>query len=137
MTPTLGEILTANARVIANLAAEDGGVAYSAARLGVVALLSMLAAQEAEKGVSVRLQENGAIAALLAEAAADYPVAVGDEAGADDLTLTALDAANARLRCHLMTLHKAVEAAGDARRDRAILALYCDMARGRKLILPG
>jgi hypothetical protein len=137
MTPTLGEILTANARVIAGLATEDGGVAYASARLGVVAMLSILAAQEAEAGVAVRVCENHAIAALLAEAAADYPHVAGSGAADGDLTITALDAVNATLRRHLIALHEAVEAAGDTRRDRAILALYRDMARGRRLNLPG
>ncbi len=137
MTPTLREILTANARVIAGLAAEEGGIAYSAARLGVVAMLCMLAAQEAENGAAVRMQENAAIAALLAEAAADYAVAAGEQAVAGDLTLAALDAVNARLRLRLTALHEAVESAGDTRRDRAILALYCAMAQDRQLALPG
>jgi hypothetical protein len=137
MTPTLGEILTGNARVIAGLATEDGGVTYASARLGVVAMLSILAAQEAEAGVAVRVRENRTISALLTDAAADYPIVTSGEAEAGDLTLAALDAINATLRRHLMALHEAVEAAGDTRRDRAILALYCDMARAHRLTLPG
>ncbi len=137
MTPTLGEILTANARVIAGLAADEGGIAYASARLGVVAMLSILAAQEAETGVAVRIRENRAIGALLADAAPDYPIATGGEAETNDLTIAALDAVNAALRHSLIALHEAVEVAGDTRRDRAILALYGDMARWRRLHLPG
>ena len=138
MTPRLADILTANARVIAGLAGEDGGLTYASARLGVVAMLSLLAAQEAESGAAVRGVENRAIAALLAEAASDYPMAGGDdEETTGDLSLAALDASNAALRRRLIALHEAVEAAGDRRRDSAILALYCQMARGRRLMLPG
>lgn len=135
MTPTLAQILTGNAVAIAGLAADPGGQEFAGARLTVIAMLSVLAAQEAERGAAARAAENVAIAAVLAEAAADHgcdPTA--PEVGAP--TLTALDAANAELRRRLIALHEAVEARGDGARDRAILALYRRMAEGRTLVLP-
>lgn len=123
MTPSAADILAGNARVIAALAAEGGGPDYAAARLGVVAMLSVLAAQEAAGGAAVRVAENAAIRAVL-----------GEEGGDDDLTIPALDAANAALRRRLITYHEALEARGEE--DRAVLAVYRRMADLRMLVLP-
>lgn len=135
MTPTLTEILAGNATAIAGLATEQGGLAFAGARLSVVALLGLLAAQEAERGAAVRIAENAAIEAILAAAAPDYPL--GDTVAAvAEATLSALDEANAALRRRLIALHEAVEARGDTVRDAAILALYVAMARARELHMP-
>ncbi len=67
--------------------------------------------------------------------AASFPVAARETD--TDLSLTALDAANARLRRLLIELHTRVEDAGDTALDRAILALYVRMAEGRRLQLGG
>lgn len=123
MTPATADILAGNARVIAALASEGGGPDYAAARLGVVAMLSILAAQEAAAGAAVRATENAAIRSLLGEAGAD-----------DDLTIPALDATNAALRRRLIAHHEALEAAGED--DRPVLALYRHMAERRMLLLP-
>lgn len=123
MTPSAADILAGNARVIAALAAEGGGPDYAAARLGVVAMLSVLAAQEAAAGAAVRVAENAAIRALLAEEGAD-----------GDLTIPALDAANAALRRRLIAHHEALQARGED--DGAVLALYRRMAELRMLVLP-
>ena len=120
MTPTTADILAGNARVIAALASGEGGPDYAAARLGVVAMLGLLAAQEAATGAAVRAAENAAIRALL-----------GDPGTDADLTIPALDAENARLRRALIARH---EAAGED--DAEILALYRQMAEGRLLVLP-
>jgi hypothetical protein len=123
MTPSAADILAGNARVIASLASEEGGADYAAARLGVVAMLSVLAAQEAATGAAVRVAENGAIRSVLGEAGAD-----------DDLTIHALDAENARLRRALIAHHEALEMRGED--DGAVVALYRHMAASRMLILP-
>lgn len=123
MTPATADILAGNARVIATLASEGGGPDYAAARLGVVAMLSILAAQEAATGAAVRVAENAAICALLAEEVAD-----------ENLTIPALDAVNAALRRKLIAHHEALEAAG--KDDRAVLALYRSIAEARLLHLP-
>lgn len=123
MTPTAADVLAGNARTIAALASENGGPDYAAARLGVVAMLSILAAQEAAAGAAVRVAENTAIRSAL-----------GEEGRDDDLTIPALDAVNAALRRRLIAHHEALETAG--RDDRAILALYRHMAELRMLHLP-
>jgi hypothetical protein len=104
--------------------------------------LNAFAAQEAERGVAVRLEENALIRALLGRAADRYGAALGGRLGAAaesqdlDLTWSALDAANAELRRILIALHEAVEAAGDTALDHEILILYRDMAHLRRLELP-
>ena len=133
MTPTAADILLGNARVIAGLAGDENGLAFTAAKLGVVAMLGALAiildrllglaAQEAEAGVAVRVAENAAIAALL-----------GDAAAGENLTISALDAVNAALRRRLIAYHERVE--GDPARDAEVLALYRRMAEARLLTLP-
>ena len=123
MTPTTADILAGNARVIAGLASEESGPEFAGAKLGVVAMLSVLAAQEAANGAAVRVAENAAIRALLGEPGAD-----------DDLTIPALDAANATLRRRLIAHHEALEVRGAD--DAAVLALYRRMAEGRMLVLP-
>lgn len=123
MTPATADILAGNARVIAGLAEHDSGPDYAAARLGVVAMLCVLAAQEAATGVAVRVAENAAIAAV-----------IGEAAEITSLTIPALDAANATLRRKLIAYHEHVE--HDAARDAEILALYRSMAEARLLVLP-
>lgn len=120
MTPSAADILVGNARVIAALAGEQGGAEYAAARLGVVALLSVLAAQEAATGAAMRTAENAAIRRVLGEDGVDT-----------DLTIAGLDAENARLRRGLIAHHAACDPD-----DAAILALYRTMAELRMLRLP-
>lgn len=123
MTPTTAQILTGNAVTIAGLATETGGLEFAAAKLSVVAMLSVLAAQEVENAVAVRVAENAAIR-----------VVIGAVAVIDGLTVAALDAVNADLRRKLITHHAAVE--GDPIRDAEVLALYRLMAEGRALVMP-
>ena len=123
MTPTTAQILTGNAVTIAGLATETGGLEFASAKLSVVAMLSVLAAQETANGVTVRVTENAAIGAVIGEA-----VEVGD------LTVAALDAVNADLRRKLIVHHAKIE--GDPARDAEVLALYRRMAEGRVLVMP-
>lgn len=123
MTPTVADILAGNARVIATLAQTEGGADYTGAKLGVVAMLGILAAQEAATGAAARVAENAAIRALL-----------GEDGGDEDLAIPALDAANAALRRKLIAHHEALAAAGED--DREVLALYRRMAALRLLHLP-
>ena len=123
MTPSAADILIGNARTIAALAHETGGADYAAARLGVVAMLGILAGQEAAGGAAARVAENTAIRALL-----------GEESSDPDLTIPALDATNADLRRKLIAHHETLEAGGHD--DRAVLALYRRMAELRQLHLP-
>ena len=116
-------------------------------KIGVVALISFLCAQEAEKGAAVRVAENRSIRALFADAAREgwapalEAVMASLAAGVDeDFTLSGLDRANAELRRALIALQTAVEedSAPVARqRERRIAALLVDHARARSLLLPG
>jgi len=139
MTPTVPELLAGCAAALSAVPnAEDGGL-FAATRLRTVATINVLVAQECAAGSAVRVWENGALRSLLVEASANYGTAYAEAASIDDgdLSLAALDSANARLRRLLIRLHEAVEAASDHKLDRTILALYCEMARRRELKLPG
>ena len=139
MTPTAPELLAGCAAALAAAPrTEDAGL-FTATRLRTVATINVLVAQECATGLAVRVWENAALRSLLVEAAPTYGSAVAEAASIDngDLSLTALDDANARLRRLLIRLHESVEAASDHKLDRAILALYREMARRRELRLPG
>lgn len=140
MTPTVSELMTGMAVALAKPpSAEEQGM-YFAGRVGVLALIATLCAQEADHGVATRVWENATLRRMLADAATDYPDLLLAEKAAvtdGDGSVTALDAANATLRRGLIALHTAVEARGDKARDRAILDLYLEMATRRRLILPG
>ncbi|MBU4435452.1 MAG: hypothetical protein KKC14_13680 [Alphaproteobacteria bacterium] len=138
MTPSLPDILVGNFLCFAEPPPPESAGEFMAGKVGVVALLSLLAAQEAERGLSARVWENAAIRAVLTEAAQAYGAAFAEAgAGADvDVTLSALDRTNAALRRSLIALHEAVEAADDTTRDHAILRLYGAMAYARRLDMP-
>ena len=126
MTPTTAELLNGCVTAIATPPQAEDLALYFKGKLSLVALISLLAAQEAERGVAARVAENAAIRAVL-----------GDDAAPEgNLTVAALDAVNADLRRRLIALHAAVEQAGDRRRDAQILTLYRRMAELRELVLP-
>ena len=138
MTPTATDLLNG---CIQSLTApprpEDGGV-FLTARMRTVALINRLVALECAGGSAVRVFENAAIRSLLADAGSGYK-ALADAAAAigdGDYSIEALDAANARLRRHLIELHEAAELAGDRDLDRRILKLYRVIAERRELKLP-
>ncbi|MDR6627358.1 hypothetical protein [Caulobacter segnis] len=134
MTPSLPDILVGNFLCMIDPPPPEQQGEFMAGKVAVVALLSLLAAQEAERGIAARVTENAAIQAVLEEAAGDH--ALEAVAGTDELSLAALDAANARLRLALIGLHEAVEAKGDTARHHAILRLYARMADLRRLDMP-
>jgi len=134
MTPSLPDILVGNFMCMIDPPPPEQQGEFMAGKVAVVALLSLLAAQEAERGVAARAAENAAIQALLDEAADDYPTQ--PIAGTGDLTISALDAVNAKLRQALIRLHEAVEARGDAARHHEVLRLYVRMADLRRLDMP-
>lgn len=90
-------------------------------------LLSILAAQEADKAAAWRVADLEAMAALLGEAA---PARQGG------WTLSELDADWARLSDALIAAHAEAEASGDRVRDRAFLAFYRESAARRELVWP-
>ena len=138
MTPALPDILRGNFLCLAIPAPVESQGEFMTGRVGVIALLSLLAAQEAERGLPACAWENDAIANVLAEAAEVYGGQYAEVADiiAADLSLEALDRANATLRRALIALHEAVEDARDLPRHRAIVALYGEMAQARRLDLP-
>ena len=142
MTPSVVEVMRGCAAALTQPPSPDAGPEYFASRVGMISMLANLAAQEAEHAAAAAVAENADIRALFALAVAHDATLGGRLSraaqGVDtDLTLTALDAANARLRRLLIELHERVEDAGDAALDRAILALYVRMAEGRRLQLGG
>lgn len=132
MTPTTSELLVGNFMALAVPPPPESMGEFLSGRVSVVGLISLLAAQEAENGVAVRVWENGAIADLLAKAGASVPRA----ADPSDLSVTALDAHNAELRRLLIAVHEAAELEGNLALDREILSLYQAMADRRMLVLP-
>ena len=137
MTPSLPDILVGNFLCVAEAPPPESAGEFMAGKVAVVALLSLLAAQEAERGVAARVWENAAIRAILAQAAPAYGEPLATTPAEDkDLTLAGLDASNAVLRRSLIALHEAVEIAGDRPLDHAILRLYGQMAHARRLDMP-
>jgi hypothetical protein len=142
MTPNVKDILRGCAVALATPPSPDAGPDYAASRFGVVSMLIVAAANEADTAAAAAATENTDMRALFAEAAS-YDSALGGRlstaaAGAnDDLTVPALDAANADLRRLLIQLHERVEAAEDKATERKIVALYGRMARVRRMVLGG
>jgi hypothetical protein len=140
MTPNVRDVLQGVAVALATPPAPEVGMAYTASRMGMVSTLAMLAAGEADRAARDAATENAAIRALLAEASAydvDGALAAAAAETDTDLSVPALDAANARLRRLLIGLHERVEAAGDAELNRKIVALYVRMAQIRRMALGG
>ena len=138
MTPTVPELLMGNFLAMMDPPPVESAGDYMQARIGVTGMISLLCAQEAERGIEARGWENTAIRALLAGAAGRYGDGFAEAAaGVDaDLSLAAMDRANAALRTALIDLHIAVETARDAALDTEIRALYVKMADARRLDLP-
>lgn len=141
MTPSLPDIVRSYAIARSSPLPAEAAGAYTAGRAGILSMLAMLAAQEAERGIAATLWENAALRALFADAAGAWDGPLGGAlaraaaARDEDMSLSALTAANADLRRSLIALHEAVEAASDAALDRRILALYVEMAAARHLDL--
>jgi hypothetical protein len=138
MTPTVSELLLGNFLCLMDPPPDESVGDYLQAKIGVTGMISLLAAQEAERGIEARAWENGAIRALLTDCAPTYGKAFSEAAsGVDkDLSLAGMDRTNAALRRALIDLHIAVEAAKDGPRDTEIRALYIKMADARRLDLP-
>ncbi len=142
MTPTLVDILRGQAAALAAPQPPEACGDYLAGRLGLLAMLAILAAQEAERGARVEISENAALRQLLARASAAYDdhfagaLARAAAGPAGDFSASALDAENAELRRWLIALHEAAEARGDAEVELEIIELYVFMAEARRLDLP-
>jgi hypothetical protein len=140
VTPNVRDVLQGVVVALATPPSPDAGMAYAASRAGMVGTLAMLAAGEADRAAADAIAENAAIRALFANANAydaDGGLAAAARETDADLTVPALDAANARLRRLLIGLHEKVEGAGDAAMNRKIVALYVRMAQIRRMTLGG
>ncbi len=107
----------------------EAGGDYLVGRVGMMAMLASLAAQEAERGLAARVWENDAIRTLLAKSGAP------SEATDQNLAWSALDAVNAELRRALIRMHEMAEERGDRALQVEILDLYRQMAAARRLVL--
>ena len=138
MTPTVPELLMGNFLTLMEPPPAESAGDYMQARIGVSGMISLLSAQEAERGIEARTWENGAIRALLAASAPTYGEAFAEAGKGEDhdFSLAGMDRANAALRRALIDLHIAVESARDAALDTTIRQLYVKMADARRLDLP-
>ena len=69
MIPTPAEVLIGNFIALIEPPPPDSAGEFMAGKVGVIGMISLLAAQEMEKGAAVRVAENRAIRALFAESA--------------------------------------------------------------------
>jgi hypothetical protein len=137
VTPTMVDLLNGCVLSLATPPRPEDAGLFSAARNRLAAMINKLVALECADAAAIRLWENAALRALIAQAGSRHGLQPDDSGTADeDYSLPALDAANARLRRQLIRLHEAAEQAGDAALDRKILNLYREMARRRELDLP-
>ena len=142
MNPTLPEVLIGQAVALAAPQPPEASGNYMAARIGMVAMLATLAAQEAQRGPAARVWENAALRTLLGRAIDAYDgelsgrLAVAAATTDGDQAWSTLDAANAALRRGLIALQEAAEYRRDSATQSEILALFVEMARARHLDLP-
>jgi hypothetical protein len=140
MTPNVRDVLQGVTVALATPPSADHGMAYTMSRIGMVTMMATLAAAEADRAARDAIAENVAIRALFADAGAhdaDGALAAASKETDADLSVPALDAANARLRRRLIDLHEKVEAASDAEMNRQIVSLYGKMAQIRRMALGG
>jgi hypothetical protein len=138
MTPTAPELLMGNFLCLIDPPPPEAMGEFMVGRVAVTGMISLLAAQEAERGIETRLWENSAIRAVLSKSAIDYGERFREVSKKHDenYNLTSLDAANARLRRELIVLHEMAEAKGDEKLHKEIIGLYVKMAFARRLDLP-
>jgi len=127
MTPALPDLLRGAVVSLTTPPPPESSGEFMAGRIGLLSMLLMLCAQEAEKGLAVRVWENAAIRTALGETKTEAP----------DFRLSKLDEENANLRRRLSAAHEAAEQRGDTAADHAFLELYKAMADARHLDLPG
>lgn len=105
-------------------------------------VLLLMVAQEFNRAAAIRKAENDAMRALFAEVAGRMPAplasALRGAAGEQDadLSVQALDAANAGLKKLLVEVHAAAEVAGDRGLDHRIVRLMQGWAARRQVFLP-
>jgi hypothetical protein len=138
MTPTVPDLLLGNFMCLIDPPPPEAMGEFMVGRVAVIGMISLLAAQEAERGIEARLWENSAIRAVLSRSAIDYGERFREASRKHDenYNLTHLDAANAKLRRELIVLHEMAENKGDTKLYKEIITLYVKMAEARRLDLP-
>jgi len=115
---------------------------YGQGSATTTAVLLLMVAQEFNRGAAVRKAENDAMRALFADVAERMPASLAptlrSAAGGQDtdLSVSALDAANATLKRLLLEVHSAAEAGGDRVLDHRIIRLMQGWAAQRQVFLP-
>jgi hypothetical protein len=122
MTPHVPSVLAELAGLMLRNAEPDVPEGERANALRLSAGLLGMAAERWDGAADNLVRENRALAALLAETAAE-----------DDLRVSALGAENARLRARLIEAHIAAEQAGDTARLEAIWAELVASTERRKI----
>jgi hypothetical protein len=122
MTPEVPAVLAELAGLLMRNAMPDVPDGERANALGLSAMLLTVAAEVWDGAAHQLVEENRALRALLDQPGQD-----------DDLRLSALRAANARLRARLIEAHAAAEAAGDAALQDRIWAELLASTERRKL----
>ena len=139
----LSEVLAGGAQALATPATSDTAGEFSAGMIGVVAILCVFAAEEAEGAAARFCTENAQIRALFAAAVAEGQagtlqaklVALSGEQDSD-LRLSSLAAAADRLRDMLIALHVHAEQSGYSELEQAIVAFLHRSAHSRRLSIP-
>ena len=122
MTPSVPSVLAELAAVALRSAAPDLPPAERASNLGLTAMLLQLAAEVWDGAAARLVSENQALRALLRV-----------EGAAEDLRISALKAANDRLRAKLIAAQVEAEQAGDLARQDAIWAELVASTERRKI----
>jgi hypothetical protein len=105
-------------------------------------VLLLIVAQEFGRAVAIRKAENDAMRDLFGEVAAQVPAPLSSALNAaargsdTDLSVSALDATNAKLKALLIEVHVFAETCGDAVLDQRIVRLMRDWAGRRQVVLP-
>lgn len=107
MTPAVPIVLNGLARTLLMDLAPQISAAYAGQTLQLSGALAMMIAQEFDRAAARLVEENAAIAAILADA--------GEPGGASEASLlvSALQARNRELRAALIRLHARVETRSD------------------------
>lgn len=145
MRPEANELLMGGFGTLLMEVAPNLNATYATGSATLVGLLMYCASIEYERGAQVRKSENDMFRGLLAKAGPHLPAALADRAktlagGKDeDLTISALNAANDALRRVLIDVHAHVEevdAPWARALERDILQALAASARMRAIELP-
>lgn len=146
MKPDLSDILGKAALHLFTDVIPVAPESYAMGSTATIGMLLLFASQEAERGARIRVQENEAMRLLFARTvtvlpAGDLRTQLANAATSedDDLSLSALNAANAELKADLIALHEFVETWDDPRGaqiDAEIWRVLREATEARALVMP-